>query len=453
LSQKEERKMPRRRLKEEERILPLRAKLYHKAKQGKQYQFYTLLDKLVSEDFLWAAWKRVRRNGGAAGVDGVTIKQVEAEGIEGLLKQLREEIQEGRYKPLPVRLKLIDKPNGGKRRLGIPAVRDRIVQTSCNYLLEAIFEADFEEVSHGFRPKRSCKTAIEAVRKHIEAGYEEVLDADLSQYFDTIPHKELMEKVGGRISDGSILRLIRMWLKVPIAEEDGKGGWKYSGGKKKKCGTPQGGVISPILSNIYLHDFDRMFREGSPELRRCGAKVVRYADDFVVMARYMTARVRREVRRIIEDELKLAMNFEKTRIVRLRKGDELNFLSYRIRYCNDLYKRNKKYLRVEPTSTSIKKVIAKIREALRKCLARPVKEMVERLNRIIRGWANYFKGARVYYRLAFRKVKYYLFCRISRTFRRKSQRKSKLYGKGAYQRLLNNGLIDLEKLRYPVNAS
>lgn len=441
-----------RRLKEEELIRPLRAKLYYKAKQEKQYKFYTLLDKLVSDEFLWAAWKRVKRNGGAPGVDGVTIRQVEKEGVWELLKQLQQEVIERRYKPLPVRRKLIDKPNGGRRPLGIPAVRDRILQTSCKYLLEAIFEADFEDVSYGFRPKRSCKQAIEAVRSHIKAGYNEVLDTDLSKYFDTIPHREMMEKVERRISDGSIKRLIRLWLKAPMAQQDEKGNWQYSGGKKKKCGTPQGGVISPILANIYLHDFDRMFREGNPELKRCGAKVVRYADDFVVMARYMTARVRREVRRIIEEELKLKINFEKTKIVRLKRGEVLDFLSYRLRYRKDLFGRDRMYLSVEPANSSIRKVKARLREALRRNIAKPIAVIVKRLNEILRGWANYFSGLKVYYRKAFREVRYYLYFGISRTFRRKSQRKSKLYGKRAYRKMIDKGLIDLSKLRLSVNA-
>lgn len=444
--------MPKRRLREEEKIFPFRAKLYCKAKRESQYRFYTLLDKMVSEDFLWAAWKRVKHNGGAPGVDGVTIEQVEEEGVEKLLKQLRDEVLGGKYKPQPVRLKLIDKPNGGKRPLGIPPVRDRILQTSCKYLLEAIFEADFEEVSYGFRPKKSCKGAIEEIRRHIKSGYDEVYDCDISKYFDTIPHRELMEKVERRISDGSVLNLIRMWLKVPVAEEDGNGGWRYSGGKKKKCGTPQGGVISPILANIYLNDFDKKFKGGSPELERCGAKLVRYADDFVVMARYMTARIRNEVRRIIEEELKLKINFEKTKIVRLKKGEVLDFLSYRFRYCKDLFGRDKKYLRVEPAERSITKVKAKIKEALRRNIAKPVEEIVKRLNEVLKGWANYFSGLKCYYRKAFRKVRYYLFMMISHTFRRKSQRKSKLYGKKAYQRLIEAGLLDLGKLRFSVNA-
>lgn len=440
------------RLKEENIIRPFRAKLYHKAKQEKQYKFYTLLDKAVSDEFLWAAWKRVKRNGGAPGVDGVTIKQVGKEGVWNLLRQVQREVLERKYKPLPVRLKLIDKPNGGKRPLGIPAVRDRILQTSCKYLLEAIFEADFEDTSYGFRPKRSCKQAIEAARRHIKTGYDEVLDTDLSRYFDMIPHRELMEKLERRISDHSLLKLIKLWLKVPMAQRDIKGNWQYSGGKKKKCGTPQGGVVSPILANIYLHDFDRAFREGNPELKRCGAKVVRYADDFVVMARYMTARVRREVRRIIEEELKLKINLEKTRIVRLKRGQTLDFLSYSFRYCDDLFGRDKKYLCVEPSNASIYKVKAKLREALRRNIAKPIVVIVKRLNEIIRGWTNYFRGFKVYYRKAFREIRWYLAVGIARTFRRKSQRKSKLYGKRAYQKLIDKGLIDLGKLRFSVNA-
>lgn len=445
-------KLPKRRLKEEEKIFPFRVKLYHKAKQDKGYKFYTLLDKMVSDDFLYAAWRRVKSNGGAPGVDGVTIEQVEEEGVEKLLKQLRDEVLNREYKPQPVRLKLIDKPNGEKRPLGIPTVRDRVLQTSCKYLLEAIFEADFEDVSYGFRPKRSCKGAVEEIRKNIELGYNEVYDADISKYFDTIPHKELMDKVERRISDGSVVRLIRMWLKVPVAEEDGRGRWMYSGGKNKKCGTPQGGVISPILANIYLDDFDKKFKGRDSELKRCGARLVRYADDFVVMARYMTARIRREVVRVIEEELKLRINFEKTKIVKLKKGEVLDFLSYRFRYYEDLFGRDRKYLCVEPADKSIRKVREKIREALRKCIARPAEEIVKRLNEILRGWANYFSGIKCYYRKAFRKVRYYLLMIISRTFRRKSQRKSKLYGSRAYQKLISIGLIELGKLRLPANA-
>jgi len=179
---------------------------------------------------------------------------------------------------------------------------------------------------------------------------------------------------------------------------------------------------------------------------------VRYADDFVVMARYMTARIRREVIRIIEEELKLRINFEKTKIVKLKKGEALDFLSYRFMYCDDLFGRDKKYLCVEPANRSIRKVREKIREALRKYIARPAREIAKRLNEIIRGWANYFSGVKCYYRNAFRKVRYYLLMRISRTFRRKSQRKSRLYGNRAYQKLISVGLIDLGKLRLAANA-
>lgn len=441
-----------RRLKEEKIILPLRTKLYRKAKQEKEYQFYSLYDKLAREDFLEAAWKRVKKNGGAPGIDGVRIEDVEKKGVKLFLRNIRDDLLNKTYVPRPVRRVWIEKPNGDKRPLGIPTIKDRVVQTSCKYVLEAIFEADFEDVSYGFRPRRSCKGAVKAIRKHIESGYTEVLDADLSKYFETIPHKELLEKVERRVTDGNVLKLIRGWLRMPIADRHKNGGWTYTGGKKKKTGTPQGGVISPLLANIYLHDFDKAFREGNEELRRCGAKVVRYADDFVVMARYMTARVRREVKRIIEEELKLTINLEKTRIVKLEKGEELNFLSYRFKYCKDLHGRNKTYLNVSPSKRSVTKVIGKIRETIRKSSHKSAGEIAKRLNVIVRGWLNYYLGEHIYYRTACRKIRYYLLERISRMFRRKSQRKSKLYGKRAYQRMLENGLIDLGKTGQLVNA-
>jgi group II intron reverse transcriptase/maturase len=239
-----------------ERIRDFQRKIYLKAKREKKFRFYILYDKIISKRFLLEAYYRVRKNKGKPGIDGVNFEDIESEGINKFISELHQELKDRTYKPSPVRRVYIPKPNGKKRPLGIPTIRDRVVQMSCKIVIEPIFEADFEETSHGFRPKRKAADAIKAIKDNLEEGKTEVYDADLSSYFDTIPHDKLMILVGMRISDKYTLNLIKKWLKTPIKENG-----KLIGGKKNKLGTPQGGVISPLLANIYLNLFDKIIND------------------------------------------------------------------------------------------------------------------------------------------------------------------------------------------------
>jgi RNA-directed DNA polymerase len=265
-----------------EKIRTFQRKLYCKAKGEPAFRFYLLYDKIYREDILRHAYAVARANAGAPGVDGVSFAQIEASGLETWLAALREELVSKTFRPDPVRRVMIPKPNGGERPLGIPTIRDRVVQTAAKLVLEPIFEADFEDNAYGYRPARGAVDAVKEVRRLICRGYTDVVDADLSRYFDSIPHAELLKSVARRIVDRHVLRLIKLWLKAPIEERgDGDGTRRMSGGKSNARGTPQGGVASPLLANIYMNRFLKYWR-----LTGCGeafhAHVIAYADDFVI---------------------------------------------------------------------------------------------------------------------------------------------------------------------------
>ena len=266
-----------------ERVQLYQRKLYLKAKQEKQYGFYILYDKLFLPYILEESWQRVKANGGSAGVDGQTIAQIESSGKEEFLRNLSEDLRQQTYQASAVKRVWIPKSSGGQRPLGIPTIKDRVAQMACMLVIEPIFEADFEEHSYGFRPKRSADDAITKIKEHLKAGKTEVYDADLSKYFDMIPHDKLMIVLKERIKDQRMLKLIKKWLKAPVYDDG-----QYTGGKNNKLGTPQGGVISPLLSNLYLHLLDRIVNMPTSIFKRLDIVMVRYADDFVLMGKKLT---------------------------------------------------------------------------------------------------------------------------------------------------------------------
>src|SRR6266545_6758490 len=296
------------------RIRSLQRKLYRKAKAEPAFRFYVLYDKFCREDILRHAYALAHANAGAPGVDEVTFAQIEAAGVDGWLAGLREELVSKRYRPNPVRRVNIPKPNGGERPLGIPTVRDRVVQTAAKLILEPIFEADFQDCSYGYRPGRQAHQALAVVAQALREGYTAIYDADVQAYFDTIPHDRLRKCVERRVADRSVLRLLRLWLTAPVEERDDDGRPRR---QRPTQGTPQGGVISPLLANLYLHWFDVVFHRGSGPGTWAQARLVRYADDFVILARSVGSRLTAWVERTVEDWLGLRINRTKTRVIRL----------------------------------------------------------------------------------------------------------------------------------------
>lgn len=372
-----------------ENIRTLQRKLYHKAKQEKAYRFYALYDKIYRADILSHAYNLVRANKGSAGIDGVTFEAIETEeGITAFLAELEEALKSKTYRPDPVKRVMIPKSNGNKRPLGIPTIRDRVVQMAVKLVIEPIFEADFCNNSYGFRPRKSAHDAVDDVAYAMNRGYTEVIDADLSKYFDTIPHSNLLAVVAERISDGEILRIIKMWLRAPVIEED-KDGKKRNigGGKGNRKGTPQGGVISPLLSNLYLHLLDRIWERHQLEMK-LGARIVRYADDIVVLCRRGTERPMQMLRRILE-KLKLTLNETKTRIVNAFE-EEFGFLGFSI-WMGKGRKTGKHYPHVQPSKKSLQAIKDRVSHlTTRSRTIMPIDWIVNEVNATVRGWVGYF---------------------------------------------------------------
>ena len=366
------------------KIREFQRKLYTKAKQEPSYRFYLLYDKINREDILDHAYQLAKANGGAPGVDGQSFWGIEAKGLESWLAGLRQELIENRYQPQAVRRVMIPKPHGGERPLGIPTIRDRVVQTAAKLVLEPIFEADLEPNAYGYRPKRGAREAVKKVHELLRDGYRDVVDADLSKYFDTIPHAELMQCLARRIVDRQVLHLIKMWLTVAVAERDDKGSWRYTGSQGK--GTPQGGVISPLLANLYMNRFLKYWRlqEKGKQWR---AHVVAYADDFVILSRGH-AEEAREWTQMVMNRIGLTLNEQKTSI-RDARTEEFNFLGYTFgrRYSA---RNAKPYMAARPSQKSIQRLTGKVYDLLQPREKGPWPEVRDRLNAQLRGWQAYF---------------------------------------------------------------
>ena len=423
-----------------EKIRSLQRKLYCKAKAEPPFRFYVLYDKICREDILLHAYRLARANAGAPGVDGITFARIEEEGLEAWLAGLREELVSKTYRASPVRRVMIPKPNGGERPLGIPTIRDRVVQTAAKIVLEPIFEADFEDTAYGYRPQRGAVDAVKAVHRHICRGYTDTVDADLSKYFDSIPHSGLLKSVARRVVDRNVLRLIKMWLKAPIEERDEDGTRRMSGGKGNKSGTPQGGVASPLLANRFLKYW---------RLSGCGemfcAHVVSYADDFVILSRGHAAGALAWTKAVMT-RLGLTINEDKTSLKDARK-ERFDFLGYS--FGPHCYKGNGQWcLSASPSKKSMQRFKTKIGNLLVPANTDPWPAVLGELNSALRGWSNYFShGTR---RAAYRAVDRYVYERV-RDF---LARRHKVAGRGtrrfSCEAVYKLGLLRLERL--PLNA-
>jgi RNA-directed DNA polymerase len=426
-----------------DKIRTLQRKLYRKAKAEPAFRFYVLYDKICRDDILRHAYGLARSNAGAPGVDGVDFAQIEEQGLERWLAGLREDLVAKTYRPDPVRRVMIPKAHGGERPLGIPTIRDRVVQTAAKIVLEPIFEADFEDNAHGYRPRRGAMDAVKDVHWHLRRGHTDVVDADLSRYFDSIPHDDLLKSVARRVADGAVLRLIKLWLKAPIEERDGDGKRRIVGGQGQRAW--HSGVASPLLANIYMNRFLKHWR-----LTGCGeafrAHVVAYADDFVILSRGCAAEALAWTKAVMT-KLGLTINEAKTSL-RDARQERFDFLGYSFGPHYPYNSGVRRCMSASPSKKSVQRLKTKVRELLVPGNNASWPEVRDELNRSLRGWSSYFcLGTPV---TAFRSVDHYVRERV-RAF---LARRHKVAGRGnrrftwdAIHR--NHGVLCLERLPRP----
>ena len=401
------------------KIRELQIKLYRKAKNEPGYRFYMLYDKVYREDILAHAYALARANQGAPGVDGQSFEDIESAGREEWLTGIREELRSKTYRPQPVRRVTIPKPGGGERPLGIPTIRDRVVQTAAKLLIEPIFEADLEPNAYGYRPRRSAQDAIQEVHGLLCEGYTDVVDADLRKYFDTIPHSELLQCVAKRIVDKHMLHLIKVWLKAPVEETDEAGKKRLTGGKNNDRGTPQGGVVSPLLANLYMNRMLKGWRQ-TKRGEQYEAQVVTYADDFVILSRGKAVEALERTRKVIA-RLGLTLNEAKTCIRQARK-ESFNFLGYTFgphRYRKDGHW----YLGASPSKKAVARIKEKVGDLLVPGNVGTWPEVRDRLNRMLRGWSAYYSyGTRM---PSYRAVDNYVYQSVRNFLRRRHKVQSR----------------------------
>lgn len=428
-----------------DKVRDLQIKLYRKAKNEPEFRFYQLYDKVYREDVLRRAWTLAKANHGVPGVDGISFENIEDAGVEKWLEGLRKDLHDKTYKPLPVKRVMIAKPGGGERPLGIPTIRDRVAQTAAKLILEPIFEADMEPNAYAYRPKRSAGDALQEVEKLLYQGHTDVVDADLSKYFDTIPHSEVMKCVARRVVDKHMLHLLKMWLKAPVEEEDGRGNKRLTGGKDQNRGTPQGGVASPLLANLYMNRMLKGWRQtGRGEQYR--AAIVNYADDFVILSRGKAAEALEWTREVME-HLGLTLNEKKTSIRNARQ-ERFNFLGYSFgpHYSR---KTGRQYLGYSPSEKSLNRIKEKVGEHLKPSNTAPWEEVRDQLNLKLKGWKQYFKLGSPWQ--AFGAVDQHVEERVRHFLRRRH--KVSTQGTREFSRKRIYGELGVFQLRSPVSAA
>jgi RNA-directed DNA polymerase len=403
-------------------IRTLQRKLYGKAKAEPTFRFYILYDKVWRADILRHAYDLARANNGAPGVDGMRFDQIEATGLENWLSRLGEELRSKVYRCQPVRRVLIPKPGGGERPLGIPTIRDRVVQTASKLVLEPIFEADLDPAAYGYRPKRGADQAIQAVLALLRQGYTDVVDADLSKYFDTIPHAELMQSLARRIVDPDMLRLIKQWLRAPVETTEGDGRKRMVGGQSSRQGVPQGGVISPLIANLYMNRFLKYWRRsGRGEAWR--AHVINYADDFVILSRGHAAAALAWTDRTMT-RLGLTLNRTKTRVCEART-DRFDFLGYSFGL-HRIRQDGRRYIGTSPSAKSVQRLKDRVGAILVPGNMGRWEDVGAQLTRLLRGWCGYFSPGSHY--LTDRAIEAHIYDRVRNFLARRHKMPARAIG-------------------------